>query len=133
MSQSQTIENVNATIQLNDEQRVDYLLSEVVKNRKIWILTDNDGCVMLNTEDDDCVPVWPSQATAELWMNKEWSHCKAEAISLNKWFSRWTHGLIDDELAVVVFPDMNEQGVVLYSDELEVELKNRAKTLKVNI
>ena len=133
MTQSQEIDNVNTIIKLNDEQRVDYLLNEVVNNRKIWILTDDDGCVMLNTEDDDCVPVWPSQSTAELWINQEWNHCKAEAISLNKWFSRWTQGLMDDELAVVVFPNMNEQGVVLYSDELEVDLRKVAKKLNVKL
>ena len=133
MSELQGTESISTITQLNDEQRVDYLLSAVVKNRKIWILTDNDGCMMLNTEDDDCIPIWPSKETAELWINKEWSGCKAEEVSLNKWFSRWTNGLLDDELAVVVFPDMNEQGVVLYSDELEVELKSRAKKLKVSI
>ncbi len=24
---------------------------------EVWILTDEHGCVMLNTEDEDCVPV----------------------------------------------------------------------------
>jgi len=120
-------------MKLTDDQRVDYLLEAVVQNRKIWILTDDDGCVMLNTEDDDCVPVWPSQETAELWVNEEWNHCKAESISLNKWFSRWTQGLLDDELAVVVFPDMNEQGIVLYSDELENDLRKTAKKYKVSL
>jgi hypothetical protein len=133
VQQPKDSKHLSSLMNLTDEQRVNYLLEEVIKNRKIWILTDDDGCVMLNTEDDDCVPVWPSQETAELWVNEEWNHCKAESISLNKWFSRWTQGLLDDELAVVVFPDINEQGVVLYSDELEKDLRQIAKKLNVKL
>lgn len=112
-------------INLGDEDRVKYFLKEVCEHQTIWILTDEHGCVMLNTEDEDCVPVWPSKETAELWINEEWNTCKAESISLNKWYSRWTQGLMDDELAIVVFPNTNEQGVVLYPDELEIELRKK--------
>ncbi|XPF93075.1 DUF2750 domain-containing protein [Colwellia sp. RE-S-Sl-9] len=117
--------NLHKILNLNDESRVTYFLKEVREHQTIWILTDEHGCVMLNTEDEDCVPVWPSKETAELWINEEWNTCKAEAISLNKWYSRWTQGLLDDELAIVVFPNTNEQGVVLYPDELEDELRKK--------
>jgi len=46
------------TIQQYDaQQRYTYLLKEVVKNSQIWLLVDEHGCVMLNSEDEDCVPV----------------------------------------------------------------------------
>jgi len=122
MSNGQSLKQI---INLSDEERVNYFLKEVKKHQSIWILTDEHGCVMLNTEDEDCVPVWPSQETAELWINEEWTSCKAESIGLNKWYSRWTNGLIDDELAVVVFPNTNEQGMVFYPDELEIALRKK--------
>lgn len=124
MSAKQGLETI---ANLNDEDRVKYFLKEVNLHNTIWILTDEHGCVMLNTEDEDCVPVWPSKETAELWVNEEWSTCKAESISLNKWYSRWTQGLIDDELAIVVFPNTNEQGLIIYPEELEHELKTKRK------
>jgi len=122
MSEQKTLQNI---VNLTDEERVKYFFKEVSQQQAIWILTDEHGCVMLNTDDEDCIPVWPSQNTAELWINKEWINCKAESIGLNKWYSRWTQGLMDDELAVVVFPNTNEQGIVLYPDELEVELRKK--------
>ena len=109
------------------EKRYKYLVKEVVSNREIWILTDQHGCVMLNTDDEDCVPVWPNKEFAESWATGEWEECKAEAISLNKWHSRWTHGLEDDELAVVIFPNQDEDGLVVFPDELDFELKQQAK------
>ncbi|MBY6197854.1 DUF2750 domain-containing protein [Vibrio hangzhouensis] len=110
----------------DEEKRLKYSVKTMVQERQIWILTDEHGCVMLNTEDEDCVPVWPHQELAEQWATGEWDNCKAEAISLNKWHSRWTYGLEDDELAVVVFPNQNEEGVVLFPDEFDFELKKQA-------
>ncbi|MDV5170318.1 DUF2750 domain-containing protein [Photobacterium rosenbergii] len=109
------------------EKRYKYLVKEVVSNREIWILTDEHGCVMLNTDDEDCVPVWPNKEFAESWATGEWETCKAEAISLNKWHSRWTYGLEDDELAIVIFPNQDEDGLVVFPDELDFELKQQAK------
>ncbi|AWK83419.1 DUF2750 domain-containing protein [Photobacterium damselae] len=117
-----------AEIQAFDaEKRYKYLVKEVVANREIWILVDEHGCVMLNTEDEDCVPVWPNKEFAEAWATGDWAECKAESISLNKWHSRWTHGLEDDELAVVIFPNQDEDGLVVFPDELDFELKQQAK------
>ncbi len=117
----------NKIIRFDDEQRAKYFLKEVIKNNQLWILTDEHGCVMLNTEDEDCVPVWPNQEFAMAWATDEWQSCKAEKISLNKWFSRWSQGLEEDELALVVFPSQEEQGLVFYPEELEFELKAQQK------
>ncbi len=133
MSESPVPSHLNDVLKLSDESRVEYLFNEILKHRKIWILTDEHGCVMLNTDDEDCIPVWPSQETAELWINQDWKHCTAESISLNKWLSRWSIGLEDDELAIVVFPDLINQGMILYPAEFEHELRNKAKKLKVKL
>jgi hypothetical protein len=127
MTQALDKKQISTILAYDNNQRANYFLKEVVANNTLWILKDEHGCVMLNTDDEDCVPVWPNEEFAQSWATDEWQHCTAEAISLNKWFSRWTHGLADDELAVVVFPSSDEEGLVFYSDELEIELKNSQK------
>lgn len=122
---TQSSNSTEQILNFDDEQRARYFIKEVIANNQIWILTDEHGCVMLNTEDEDCVPVWPSEAFAQAWATEGWQACKAEAISLNKWFSRWSPGLADDELALVVFPSPQEQGLVFYPDELELDLKKQ--------
>ena len=120
--------NLFASIQQYDpEQRLAYLLKEVVTNNEIWILTDQDGCVMLNTDDEDCAPVWPNEEFAQAWATGEWADCNAEAISLNKWHSRWTSGLEQDDVSIAVFPNVNEEGLVISSQELDFELKQQAR------
>ena len=126
------------TTQLNAEQlktiesygetkRLKYLLAQANSNNELWILTDEHGCMMLNTDDEDCVPVWPNKAFAEQWINDDWQDCQAQAISLKIWFSRWTPGLLDDDLSIVAFPNQQQEGLILFADEFEFELKQAQK------
>jgi hypothetical protein len=116
---------MNEIEQYTSENRFQYFLREAIKNSEVWLLTDEHGCMMLNSEDDDCVPVWPNEEFAQTWATGDWQSCKAEAISLDVWLSRWTNGLDEDELSVVVFPDHNEEGFVLYPNELAQELQKK--------
>lgn len=121
-------QKVQTIQQYTPQKRYSYLLKEVVKNKQIWLLVDEHGCVMLNSEEEDCVPVWPNKEFAQAWATEEWSHCKAEAISLQKWHSHWTKGLEEDELAIVAFPDQNSEGLILFPDEFGFELQQAEKT-----
>ena len=125
MADALTPSQIADTLALTDEQRAQFFFKEVARTNSLWILVDEHGCVMLNTEDEDCVPVWPNQEFANAWATDEWKECKAEAISTNKWFSRWTMGLEDDELSIIVFPDQQGEGIVLYPEEFEFELVKR--------
>ena len=48
-------EQLNTIEKYDEEKRLSYLLQQVVSNQEIWILADEHGCIMLNTEDEDCV------------------------------------------------------------------------------
>lgn len=109
------------------ETRFKYLLNEVTNHGEIWILTDEHGCVMLNTDDEDCVPVWPNRDFAQAWATAEWSECEPKSISLKTWQERWTRGLEGDDVSVVVFPNPEEDGLVLFPDEFDVELSKQLK------
>lgn len=123
-------EKFNQIEHFDAEKRLKYLLKEVVENQTIWILTDEHGCVMLNTEDEDCAPVWPNKEFAQAWATGEWKSFEAKAIPLDRWHSLWSPGLAEDGIAIVVFPNQDEEGIVLYPDEFDYELKQQAKKRK---
>lgn len=101
-----------------------YACSQMHSNNAVWILKDNDGCVMLTTEDEDGVPVWSECSLAEAWVNEDWQGCKAYSIELQTWYQKWTQGLIKDQLAVMINPsEFQEEGVVLSPEEFEQALK----------
>jgi len=122
-----TSEQLDSIEKYDEEKRLSYLLQQVVSNKSVWILADEHGCVMLNTDDEDCVPVWPNEEFAQRWATDEWQACQAQAIPLAKWYSRWSMGLEDDELALVVFPNQDSQGLVLYPEEFEACLLKETK------
>lgn len=119
-------EEIKKIQQLDANERLSYTCKTILAHQQVWILTDQHGCMMLNTEDEDCVPIWPNQEFAELWITGDWQACKAEMIPLAKWLSRWTQGLMDDDLSLVIFPNEQEEGIVLFPDEFEDEL-NKTK------
>lgn len=124
MTSSITAQELQRIINLNTDKRLAYSFKEIKSTQEIWILTDEHGCMMLNTDDEDCIPVWPNAVFAQQWIAGDWKNCKAESISLARWFSHWTPGLLDDDIAVVVFPSEQEEGVVFYPDEFEQQLNN---------
>ncbi|CAM3862055.1 DUF2750 domain-containing protein [Rheinheimera salexigens] len=109
------LKRINA---LDAEQRYSYFVQAVADLEKIWILTDDDGFVLVTAEDERCIPVWPHEELAELWIEGEWSHCIAQAIDVDTWFDKWTSGLNGDELGIAVLPDADGPGVVVLPDEL---------------
>lgn len=127
MTASYSVEQLHSIAKSSSEQRYSYCLNEIRDNKLLWILTDDDGCVMLNTEEEDCVPVWPSEAFANDWANGDWAQCKALSISLNKWKSRWTQGLLDDDLSLVIFPNADEEGIVVFPDDFEQALMTKSR------
>ena len=127
MSNPLSDQQIKTIQQYDAQQRYTYLTKEVVKSKEIWLLVDEHGCVMLNTEEEDCVPVWPNQEFALAWATEEWAHCNAQAIPLEQWHNRWTNGLEEDELAIVVFPDQNYEGLIFFPDEFDFELRQAEK------
>lgn len=101
------------------ERRMQMFAEHVQQDQSIWILNDDDGAVMLISDDEDCIPVWPSEEAALLWKSDEWSNCKALAISLVDWKAKWTNGLIQDDICVAVFPIPGEDGLVNFPDQFE--------------
>ncbi len=108
---------------LSPEKRYQFLLQSISKTKKIWILKDEHGCVMLNSEEEDCVPIWPSEDLALAWATGEWSACKAESIELKYWQQMWTPGLEDDELSIAIFPNENNEGLVISPYEFDADMR----------
>ena len=129
MSKTLDTQQIQKILQYDAQQRYHYLLKEVTQNAQIWLLVDDHGCVMLNTEEQDCVPVWPNKEFAQAWATEEWSHCKTEAISLEKWRNRWTTGLEEDELGIVVFPNQQNEGLIFFPDEFDDALQQQTKKI----
>lgn len=111
----------------DQNKRLKYLLTQMLEQQEVWILTDEHGAVMLTTDDEDCIPVWPHEEFAAEWATGDWQGFEAKSISLKDWQAKWTRGLEDDELLVVAFPLPDEDGIVIEPYELEEELEQQKR------
>ncbi|MBB6056822.1 MAG: DUF2750 domain-containing protein [Gammaproteobacteria bacterium] len=101
------------TIQAQDaEQRYHHFLQQAVTQGEIWILKDQEGCVSLSADDEDCIPVWPHPDYARAWAGDEFADCETYAVPLKTWLDRWVKGMHEDGVAVAVFPLADADGVV---------------------
>jgi hypothetical protein len=121
-------QNMNEVLSMSADKRYTYLLKQVALTQEIWILTDEHGCLMLSSEDEDCVPVWPAKEFAQYWATGDWAECVPKAISLEDWLSRWTSGLEGDEVNVAVFPNPEEEGLIIFPDAFDEELRKSGKS-----
>ena len=112
---------------LGAKKRLAFMFETVQEFKQVWILNDDDGCVMLSNEDDVCVPVWPERIYAEAWATGEWEKCTAKAIPIKDWQSRWTPGLEQDDLLIAVFPTEDDDGTILFPDEFDSQLRAKKK------
>jgi hypothetical protein len=117
MNYELTADDLNKLSLLDAEQRYDYFIQAVADLEKIWILVDEEGFVLVDADDERCIPVWPHAEVAELWINGDWAQCQAQAVDIATWLDKWTSGLDGDELAIAVFPHAQEPGVVIGPEE----------------
>ena len=106
----------------NADARLSYFRETVKAQKAVYILVDDDGAVMLNAEEEDCIPVWPNPEFAASWATDDWQGCEPKEIDLATWRARWTRGMEEDELYVAVFPVPGEDGMLMSPDEFESHL-----------
>ncbi len=128
MSYTLTDADKAAAQTMRDDERFNHFISRVCEHDELWILTDEHGCMMLTSDDEeDCIPMWPHADYAREWAVDDWSQCKPEAISLKVWQSRWVPGMEDDELMVAVFPTPDATGVVVEPREVQEAIARKKK------
>jgi hypothetical protein len=110
--------------QLDSQERYEYLVETAVEQQEVWILADDKGFVLLNSDEGDCLPIWPHQECAQQWAHGDWNDCKPQAIDLNAWQTRWTPGLTEDRVVLGAFPNRQEEALVLDPTEFDEDLSN---------
>lgn len=114
--------DLHPLLEKNAVQRMTSSLETIKTEQKLFILKDDHGCVMLTTDEEDGVPVWPDASLALLWATEDWEHCEAMEISTKDFLAKWVPGMTQDELMVIVCPVPGEDGEVITPEEFAEQL-----------
>ena len=115
---------------LDSQARYEYLVEQLIENQQVWILSDKAGFVLLNSDGQDCLPVWPHSEAASEWVKGDWKACSPQAIALDVWQERWTAGLIEDKFYIATFPNQAEEALVIEAGDFDEDLSNAAIDIK---
>ncbi|MBD1390092.1 DUF2750 domain-containing protein [Neiella sp. HB171785] len=113
--------------QQNEEQRFDLFLGLAVKHKQVWALSDEQGCLIVDSDGEQLLPVWPLEVFAKAASVEEWQGLEPLAISLDDWEQKWLPGMENDVIDVAVFPDLEGNSEVIAAEELAVHLKLQKK------
>lgn len=101
-----------------DEVRLDYFLKQIKATSTVWSLKNDEGFVMVETEEGECVMLWPDEEFAAQWAIEEWSDCEATAISFEEFVTTWLPSLQMDSIDLAIFPNIEDEGKMLTAAEL---------------
>ena len=80
----------------------DEFIHEVLEERRIWILFDEDeDPVFADVEDEEALPIWTSEEEAYSMCEDEWEGCKPQAIPLREFIEDWAPLLERDDVNVM--------------------------------
>lgn len=100
-------------LEKNAFERIEASVKQIQASGILYILKDEHGCVMLTTDDEDGIPVWPDASLALLWATDDWSGCEAMEITTKDFLTKWVGGMTKDDLMVMVCPVPGEEGEVM--------------------
>ena len=122
MSISLTPEQVESAFALSADERYEFFLDLVAENNTVYTLKDDQGCLLVTSEEESCLPVWPDEALAKACAEAEWNDFEPLAISLSDWLEKWVPGMTNDGHLVAVFPNQNTESVIVPPTELAEDM-----------
>ncbi len=122
----------NAALQLNADYRYDHFISKVAQHQQLWTLKDEKGLLLLESEGDVCLPLWPHSSYAQDWVKDELASYVPQSITLEVFLERWAEGLEQDQIAVAVFPLPDAAGIVEEASELAETLADKLEQLEAD-
>ncbi|TAA43655.1 DUF2750 domain-containing protein [Corallincola spongiicola] len=117
-----TAKNTTALFGEKSETRYEAFLEMALAAEQVWVLKDDEGCLIVTSGDEECLPVWPSEDAAAACAIADWKGLEPLAVSLVDWMEKWLPGMEKDDRVVAVFPNLAGESLVVAASELYAEL-----------
>jgi len=115
--------------ELPDNERYEYLVAEVVKNKAVWLLHAIDGLYAMFEDDNNFqyIPVWPEKKFADSYAVGDWDGYSAQQMGLGE-FLDWLQELKEDEIFIGAFPSASMQALSVDPLDLKKKLIKAGKS-----
>lgn len=111
------------------EKRYDYFVKKVADTEEVFVMGDGeDGWAQLGDDDDtDIIPVFPHAEACEAFRKAAgFDEFQVEILDVNE-LIEWLDGMVEDNMLVAVFPNLEFVGAVvdpmMLKEDLQKELE----------
>ena len=98
------------------EQRYQQFIDQLAGKNELFVLSDGESFALLNSDGEECLPLWADAESAQQWSNDP--ALVPRAVPIDVWFERWVPGLTNDNILLAVNPGESGDAVVLTAEEL---------------
>ncbi|WP_438466402.1 DUF2750 domain-containing protein [Marinomonas sp. PE14-40] len=118
MSEELSVEQRVHLLASADDERMAYFVKQVKTFEQVWSLSNEEGFVMVETDEGDCVMVWPDADFAAQWAVDDWDDCEPVSVPLTEFKTNWLPSLEADNIDIAVFPNIEDEGKLIKANEL---------------
>lgn len=104
VTESLTESIINQASYLSAEERLDLLVMYCENASEIWMLQGENGFIMMESEEELTLPVWPHRDFALHWQKEHDVAAETVSVSLADFIALWAPGLDNNQTTIVAFP-----------------------------
>ncbi len=110
-------QQIETFFRLQSNARYDAVVAHCKKEQDIWMLQDDQGCLIIDLGNEKVLPIWNDSALAEQWKGKEYAGFSASVISYADFSSKWLPGMVKDGFKLGIAPNLAGEGIVVATAE----------------
>jgi hypothetical protein len=122
MSEELSVDQRVHLLASSDDERMAFFVKQVKQSEMVWSLSNEEGFVMVETDEGDCVMVWPDAEFAAQWAVDDWDDCEPVSVPFTEFKSNWLPSLEADNIDVAVFPNIEDEGKLIKAKALSEAL-----------
>jgi hypothetical protein len=116
-------EEKEMVLELSARERYGYFIQLAVDGDEAWGLKNEDGWVLAGDEERDAFPLWPHPDLAAACALGDWEGAVPEHIGLDELLADLIPILVEDGIAVAVFPGVDGESAVVPPEDFRRDLE----------
>lgn len=115
-------QQVDAFFRLQSNARYDEFVKHCKKSQDVWVLQDDQGCLIVELGNEKVLPIWNDASLAEKWKGKEHDGFSSSVITYDNFASKWLPGMTRDGFKLGIAPNLAGEGIVVSTEEFSRDI-----------
>jgi len=115
-------QEIEAFFRLTTNTRYDAIVKHCKQKRALWVLQDNEGCIIIDLGQDKVLPIWHDEELAKIWRGSEYPQAEALHISFQDFSTKWLSGMTKDGFSLGIAPNLAGESIVISAEEFAADI-----------